>query len=222
MSALLFGSISTLADTSELQRESFNKAFESHGLDWQWSQDDYRSMLDQNGGQQRIAAYAASQGADVDAEAVHATKSEIFQKSVTSSSLEPRPGVAQAIDDAKAKGMKVGLVTTTSPENVAALLAALEPEVSTDSFDTVIDATSVSEPKPDKAAYTQALQALGEDAAACVAVEDNVGGVQSAAAAGIACVAFPNENTAAHDFSMAAARLDRMDIADLVAAIPAA
>ena len=37
MSAILFGSISTLADTSELQRRAFNEAFEAHGLDWNWS-----------------------------------------------------------------------------------------------------------------------------------------------------------------------------------------
>ena len=36
MSAILFGSISTIADTSELQRQAFNQAFKAHGLDWDW------------------------------------------------------------------------------------------------------------------------------------------------------------------------------------------
>ena len=80
MSAILFGSISTLADTSELQRRAFNEAFAAHNLDWQWSQDDYREMLGSNGGAQRIADYAASRGDDVDAAEVHATKSSIFQE----------------------------------------------------------------------------------------------------------------------------------------------
>jgi phosphoglycolate phosphatase-like HAD superfamily hydrolase len=60
MSAILFGSISTLVDSSELQRRAFNEAFESHGLDWQWSQPDYVAMLESNGGAQRIADYATS------------------------------------------------------------------------------------------------------------------------------------------------------------------
>ena len=38
MTAILFGSISTLADTSEIQRDSFNQAFAEHGLDWTWDQ----------------------------------------------------------------------------------------------------------------------------------------------------------------------------------------
>ncbi len=79
MSTILFGSISTLADTSELQRRAFNDAFEAYGLDWEWSRDDYASMLGSNGGADRIAQYAASRGLDVDAAAVHAKKSEIFQ-----------------------------------------------------------------------------------------------------------------------------------------------
>lgn len=34
MGTILFGSISMLADTSEVQRESFNEAFGEFGLDW--------------------------------------------------------------------------------------------------------------------------------------------------------------------------------------------
>ena len=67
MSALLLGSISTVADTSELQRQAFNQAFEAHGLDWRWDRDDYRAMLSTSGGQDRIAGYARSRGEDVDA-----------------------------------------------------------------------------------------------------------------------------------------------------------
>ena len=51
-----------------------------------------------------------------------------------------------------------------------------------------------------KETQTIALQKLGERAEDCVAVEDNVGGVAAARAAGIPVVAFPNANTAGHDF----------------------
>ena len=77
MIAILFGSISTLADTSEIQRDSFNQAFVEHGLDWTWDQQEYAGLLGSNGGRDRVAAYAADRGEEVDAEAVHATKSRI-------------------------------------------------------------------------------------------------------------------------------------------------
>ena len=217
MPALLLGSISTVADTSERQRQAFNQAFEEHGLDWRWDQDQYRAMLTASGGQARIAGYAQSLGQSVDAKAVHETKSRLFQANLQPGSLSPRAGVVPSIRDAKGRGWKVGLVTTTSPANVSALLEALSPHMSSGDFDIITDASSVARPKPDKAVYVFALEQLGETPDDCVAVEDNTGGVQAAVAAGVKCVAFPNENTAAGDFTAAWRRVDRLDPADLLA-----
>jgi HAD superfamily hydrolase (TIGR01509 family) len=213
MPAVFFGSISTLADTSELQRQAFNDAFSAYGLDWQWSREDYRSMLGSNGGAQRIADYAASHGQDVDAAAVHAKKSQVFRELLASSTVTPRSGVVDVIEEAKRGGQKLGLVTTTSKDNVSALLSALQPHLNADTFDVIVDVDSVSSPKPDPAAYSHALEQLGEDAADAVAIEDNPGGVQAATAAGISCVAFPNENTAGSDFTAAAETVDSLDAA---------
>ena len=219
MPAILFGSISTVADTSELQREAFNQAFRAHGLSWRWDRDDYRATLDKSGGRARIADYASARGEDVDATAVHETKSKIFQESLATADLLARAGVVETVRGAKAAGLKVGLVTTTARENVAALLEALGPDLRDADFDVVVDATSVDEPKPDPAAYAFALERLGERADGCVAIEDNVDGVRAATAAGVACVAFPNENTAVHDFPTAH-RVDRLDLDDLRHLIP--
>lgn len=215
MPALLLGSISTLADTSELQRESFNRAFAQHGLDWRWDRADYVAMLEANGGADRVSAYAAARGEDVDAAAVHRTKSELFQQVLADGGVTARPGVVATIEAARRDGFKVALVTTTSPENVAALTTALAGTVEVSSFDVVVDSSLVAASKPDAAVYAYALQQLGESAAECVAVEDNVGGVQSATAAGVSCVAFPNANTADHDFTRAAGRVDELDFAEL-------
>ena len=216
MPALLFGSISTIADTSELQRQAFNQAFAAYGLDWHWDQDQYRAMLSGSGGQARTADYAQSLGQAVDAKAVHETKSRIFQESLAKGGLAPRDGVVDAVKSARDNGWKVGLVTTTSPGNVSALLGALSPQLSARDFDLIVDASSGQRPKPDKAAYVFALEQLGEAPAACIAVEDNVGGVQAAVAAGVPCVAFPNENTADGDFTGARRRVDRLDAAELL------
>lgn len=216
MSAILFGSISTLADTSELQRQAFNEAFAEHGLDWRWDRDDYRSMLERSGGSARIAEYARSRGEDVDADAVHATKSATFQRLLTEDAPAPRPGVLETVQAARTAGVGVGLVTTTSPENVAALFDALGPELGRDAFDVVVDSSQVAEPKPDPAAYAFALSRIGESAGSSVAVEDNVGGVDAAVADGLRCVAFPNANTAGHDFGSADRVVDHIDPDELL------
>ncbi len=214
MPALLFGSISTVADTSELQRQAFNDAFAEHGLDWRWDRDQYREMLRGNGGEDRIAAFARERGEPVDAAAVHRTKSERFRRLLGDQGATTRPGVADAIRAARSAGWSIGLVTTTSPENVHALLGAVARDVGATDLAVVVDRTQVTHPKPDPEAYRHALDVLGVPAGECVAVEDNSGGVASATAAGIACVAFPNENTADHDFG-SARRITAVDFRDL-------
>jgi HAD superfamily hydrolase (TIGR01509 family) len=208
MPAILFGSISTIADTSELQREAFNAAFVEHGLDWNWTRDEYVSLLQSNGGERRIADYAAERGENVDAAAVHESKSRLFQEKVAAG-VAARPGVVDTIRSARSAGDRIALVTTTSGENLTALFGGLR-DVSADEFDLITDSSSVDEHKPDKAVYAFALHSLGEDASSAVAIEDNVGGVASAKAAGVRTVAFPNENTAAHDFGAADERVEAL------------
>jgi HAD superfamily hydrolase (TIGR01509 family) len=219
MGAVLFGSIGAVADTSELQRESFNEAFAEHGLDWIWERDEYREMLQLNGGPNRVHMYATSRGEQVDTAALHATKTRIFREKLAAGGISPRPGVAETIAEAREQGMKLALVTTTSHGNVAALAAALKPAVDIDGFDLVVDAGSVERRKPAPDAYRFALARLDEDAAECVAVEDNVGGVDAAIAADLACVAFPGENNADHDFRRAEQVVQKLSLDELRSAL---
>ena len=216
MTALLLGSLSTIIDTSELQREAFNDAFTEHQLDWHWDRDSYVELLRSSGGAVRLAEQAARLHQEVDADAVHATKSALLQARLAEGRLQPRPGVADSVRLAKESGLQVALVTTTSPANVAALLAGLGSSLPAGDLDLVVDATMVDRGKPDPAAYVFALRRLGEDPQQCVAVEDNLPGVRSALDAEVACVAFPNENTQDHDFSAAAAVVAHLDLASLL------
>ncbi|HEX2902381.1 MAG TPA: HAD-IA family hydrolase [Jatrophihabitans sp.] len=220
MPAVLFGSINTLTDISELQRDAFTRAIRQHGLDWQWDDAEYRASLTSRGGAQRITAYAHQRAQQVDADAVYRTETELVRQRLAGK-LQPRPGVVETIAAAKDEGIKLGLVTTASQDTVAAVLAALSPHVRADDFDVVVDGSAVHEDKPDRAAYERALQVLEEEPVQCVAIEDNVGGVLSAHSAAIACVAFPNENTAGHNFEHADRRVQRLDLAELVQLIGA-
>ena len=65
--ALLFGSIGTLVETSEIQRKSFNEAFKKKGLDWYWTKKEYIKLLNKSGGKDRITEYARTKGIKVNA-----------------------------------------------------------------------------------------------------------------------------------------------------------
>ena len=82
--AILFGSIGTLIETSELQRNSFNQAFSENGLDWNWNPAQYQDLLKKSGGRQRIEDFAAQQGIEVDSKKLHDEKTKIFDELMVS------------------------------------------------------------------------------------------------------------------------------------------
>ena len=123
------------------------------------------------------------------------------------------------VHEAKRHDVKLGFVTTTSPENISALLESLSPDIDAETFDLIVDRDSAASPKPDAAAYVFALDQLGETADSAVAIEDNVGGVAAALAAGVTCIAFPNENTSEGDFAAAAETVDALDAERVVALV---
>lgn len=211
MSAILFGSLSTIADTSELQRESFNEAFAQLGLAWEWNRDQYKKMLSSNGGADRISEFARSRGEIVDAGAIHHAKSALFQRKMASGQLKARPGVTETIASAKSAGIKLGFITTTSPGNITGLFTALSDQFAPEDFDLIVSNMDVGQVKPDPAAYLFALTSLHESADGVVAIEDNSGGGRAAAAAGVAWIAFPNQNTGDQTFAGAIERVTRLD-----------
>ncbi|MGR3490583.1 MAG: HAD family hydrolase [Shimia sp.] len=206
--AILFGSISTLVDTSELQRESFNDAFEKHGLDWHWTREVYKPLLAKSGGRDRIAAYAEERHEDVDAAAIHATKTEIFQEKMRRGGLDLRPGVRDVMRQAWDHGMQCGLVSTTARDSLVSALAGTGHAIAISDFDVIVSAEDLEERKPDPAPYRMALSKLGLSPDQAIAIEDNPDGFASARAADLACVAFPNANTRDGDYEGAYARTD--------------
>ncbi|MBB5515341.1 HAD superfamily hydrolase (TIGR01509 family) [Rubricella aquisinus] len=199
-SAILFGSIGTLVETSELQRAAFNAAFVEQGLDWVWDQDTYRAMLVVPGGRGRIQAFAELSGIDVDAEALHARKTALFDTAIIERGLHLRPGVADVIDRAMDKGVKLGFCTTTSRANIDAIFTALSGELNRAAFDFISEARAGLPPKPDSAVYHEALRALKLTATEAIAVEDSAGNLVAPQVAGIRVIAFPGENTSNDPF----------------------
>ena len=57
--ALIFDVDGTLAETEELHREAFNRAFAAEGLSYRWDQARYRSLLLVTGGRQRLEHFFA-------------------------------------------------------------------------------------------------------------------------------------------------------------------
>ena len=76
--AVLFGSIGTIIETSDLQRKAFNQAFKKNDLNWVWTKKIYKILLNKSGGKDRISNYALQKKVSVDAERLRNLKTKIF------------------------------------------------------------------------------------------------------------------------------------------------
>ena len=144
--SLFFGSIGTLIETSDLQRESFNEAFKEAGLDWYWDQEDYRLLLKQSGGTKRIEDFAEKNNTTVEAQKIRERKTEIFNQKLLTEQLMPRQGVTDVIEYAKNNQFKLGFVTSTTKDNVNSVFLALKNYFSKEDFNFVGNNTMVQNP----------------------------------------------------------------------------
>lgn len=207
LQALIFDVDGTLAETEEVHRAAFNRAFEAWDLGWHWTQADYRWLLKTTGGKERMRAWqatlpkAARRLSDDEIARIHVEKTALYGEILASGDLTLRPGVAGLIEAARTAGLMLAIATTTNMPNVAALTRACwgaEPEAV---FDVIAAGDEVAAKKPAPDVFELALTRLGRGPGACVAFEDSLNGLISARAAGLAVVVTPSIYTDDQDFA---------------------
>jgi HAD superfamily hydrolase (TIGR01509 family) len=197
--ALIFDVDETLAETEEAHRLSFNQAFAEANLDWNWSQDVYRKLLNVTGGKERIAHYIADwislplpQDADALIRKLHTRKTELYAARVAGGGITLRPGIAELIAEARRRDVTLAIASTTSRANVDVLINACLGAHSVEWFRAIVcgDIASAKKPAPD--VYFTTLSALALAPRQVLAIEDSSNGVRSARAAGLPVVATPS------------------------------
>ncbi len=223
LEAIIFDVDGTLAETEEAHRTAFNEAFIKFDLNWTWNQDDYRHLLKTTGGKERILAHMSDIGyehtgsqplADFIAQ-LHAHKTGLYTMIIDSGTVALRPGIAQLIEEADAKQMRMAIATTTSQPNVVALVKATLGKNGMDLFEVISSGDMVQHKKPAPDIFLRALDGLGLSAGNCLALEDSFNGLASARGANIATLITPSIYTNQDDFSGAALIIPT--IADLAA-----
>lgn len=194
LQALIWDVDGTMADTErDGHRPAFNQAFAEAGLPWHWDEATYLDLLAVTGGKERILAWwqrvdPAGAGAPATAariRALHARKTGHYTARVAAGLVALRPGVARLIAEARDSGLRQAIATTTSPENVQALLlATLGPEA-LGWFEVIGAGDVVPAKKPAPDIYHWVLDRLQLPAADCVAIEDSAAGTAAALAAGL-------------------------------------
>ena len=219
--AIIFDVDGTLADTEDGHRLSFNKAFAENGLDWQWDVALYDKLLKVTGGKERIKYFVESfltgfnkpQDFDEFVKHLHKVKTAHYTSILREGHIPLRPGIKKLIEETHAAGITLAIATTTTPENVSALLEVglgkdWEKYFSANGCGDIVPA---KKPAPD--IYFWVMEKLGLTAADCIALEDSYNGLRASLAANIKTYVTVNPYTAKQDFTGAAAVFD--DLSDL-------
>ncbi len=218
LKALLFDVDGTLADTEEIHRQSFNKAFLEAGHDWHWSQDDYRELLKVTGGKERIQHFLQQQYPEFSVPGdlwdyiagLHKRKTAHYVEQLQGGRIPLRPGVKRLIEAARAENYRLAVATTTTMENITALLESNLGPDAMQWFDAVAAGDMVAKKKPAPDIYLLAMEQLQLAPEDCIAFEDSYNGVQAARAAQLVTIVTASEYTRDDDFSGAALILDQM------------
>ncbi|MBI5891500.1 MAG: HAD-IA family hydrolase [Nitrosomonadales bacterium] len=221
LKAIIFDVDGTLADTEDAHRIAFNQAFAENNLPWNWDVALYGKLLKVTGGKERIRYFVESFLADFSKPAdyegfvkkLHVQKTAHYTAALRDGHIPLRPGIRQLILDAHKAGLKLAIATTTSPENVAALLEVGLGKDWNTYFDALGcgDIVPLKKPAPD--IYNWVLNELKLAAQDCIALEDSSNGLRSALDAGIKTYITTNPFTRTQDFTGAAAVFH--DLSDL-------
>ena len=180
--ALVWDVDGTLAETEhDGHRIAFNQAFADEGLAWHWDEDLYRALLATTGGKERMLGWwqrvdpAAAAAPEAAARIVrlHARKTAIYVDLVARGAVQLRPGVARLLHATREAGITLAIATTTSPDNVQALLQATLGADSPGWFACIGAGDVVPAKKPAPDIHLWVLQRLGLVAEDCLALEDS-------------------------------------------------
>lgn len=217
--ALLFDVDGTLADTErDGHRVAFNRAFAEAGLDWDWDITLYGELLAVTGGKERMRHYVERYRPDWDVPPdfddlivqLHDAKTGHYTALLASEGVPLRPGVMRLLTEARKAQVRLAIATTTTPDNVSALL---RHSVGADAqmwFDVIGAGDVVPEKKPAPDIFNYVLERMRLAPAECIAFEDSENGIRSARAAGLPTVVTVNEYTRDHDFTGALVVLDHL------------
>lgn len=216
LQALIFDVDGTMADTErDGHRVAFNAAFREAGLPWNWDVQHYGELLAVMGGKERMAHFARQAYPELAARPefdhlvrkLHVLKTSHYVHLVEAGALPLRAGVASLIREARKAGIKLAIATTTSPENISALLRYSLAHDAEKWFDVIGAGDIVPAKKPAPDIYLWVLERLGIPAENCLAIEDSAHGLKAAMAAGIPTLVTENAYTHGQDFSGAVAVL---------------
>jgi beta-phosphoglucomutase-like phosphatase (HAD superfamily) len=210
--AVIFDFDGLLMDTESTGLASWQWEWQQHGLEL-----DVAGFFAEHGGdvsEQRYALLAEAVGPGFSRDASHARRTAYRERLHRDLGLSA--GIGGWLAAAGPLGLRLAVASSSPGEWVRGHLSRAGV---LRLFEVLASGDEVSGPKPDPAVYELALARLGLPAQRAVAVEDTPHGVAAASAAGLRCIAIPNQHADPARFEAASLVLASAADIDLAAAL---
>ena len=194
--AILFDLDGVLIDSEPLHFEAHKKALEKFGV--QLSLEDYMNFGVAKGDENLYANVAQKFNVTIDRNEISSFKKKIF-KEILDAKGSLISGVLDVLKklDGKCDCAIVSSGSKTSVDHIVDTFGIRK------FFKVIVTGDDVERVKPFPEIYLKAIEMIGYEKEACIAIEDSETGIASAKAAGLRCVAIPNKFTMHQDFSKA-------------------
>lgn len=224
LKAIIFDVDGTLAETErDGHRVAFNLAFTDAGLDWFWDEELYGKLLAVTGGKERIRYYLSdfNKGFQYSGDIaqlvkdLHSAKTEHYVALLANKAIGLRPGVERLFSEIREAGLRMAIATTTTPENVTALIASTLGEEALSWFDCIAAGDIVPAKKPAPDIFEYCIEQLKLRPEQCLALEDSGNGIKASLGAEIPTLVTINEYTKDDDFNGALSVVTHLGEIDL-------
>jgi HAD superfamily hydrolase (TIGR01509 family) len=198
--AVVFDFDGLILETEGPALQSWAEIYREHGFEV--PMDEWHRLIGSDDAFEPVDHLAALVGEGLDRVATQERRDR--RKTELIAALDLMEGVRDYIGDARRLGLKLGVASSSSRTWVTGHLARL----GIDAFwDAVVTRDDVVRTKPSPDLYELVVRRLGIRASSAVALEDSPNGIAAAKAAGLYCVAVPNDLTRDLDVSRADVRL---------------
>ncbi|MCF6271787.1 MAG: HAD hydrolase-like protein [Rhodobacteraceae bacterium] len=206
--ALIFDVDGTVAETADLHRAAFNRAFSEHGMGWHWDREIFSQLMPVEFTLPKLQLFAMALERTGHAPApdmamlakIAARKAHIFTKSLREGSIRLRPGVARLMQEARHEGLSLAIVSTSSRVETEALLTATLGFHALGWFSALKTADITTPPACERQLYRAVLDELGIEGPRAIAIDDSDEGITAAASCGLQAIATPSLYTASSAF----------------------
>jgi beta-phosphoglucomutase-like phosphatase (HAD superfamily) len=201
--AVIFDLDGALADVErDGHRAAFNAAFAAHGVDVEWTVEEYGRLLCIADERRRIAATLRRRGfGRVSAEIashVFRTKNELFDASVLDGDVAPRAGLDDLVNSLFFAGVSIAVVSMGSRSWAEPLVRQL---IGDGIAETVVTPDDLPRPGSAPDLHGQAMWEIGVAPDGALAVVSSARGLRAAVADKLATLVVTTRYTAGNDFT---------------------